>query len=129
MSDANPERGEVLILLDGKPYPMRPSYSAMQAIEQKLGPLLALVTRLAHPAKRLTIDEMAFVVAETIRAAGQERDDAMLKGVTYERVAEMIYSDGLINAIDPLEALLINMISGGGKAKKKASESPAKKKR
>ena len=115
MSDVNPERGEVPILLDGKVYPMRPSYAAIQAIERAHGPILSLVTRLSHPLQRLTIDELATIITETVRAAGKDRDDAMLKGVQKDRIAELVFEEGVIRVVESLEVLLVNMITGGSK--------------
>jgi hypothetical protein len=129
MSDVNKERGEVPILLDGKVYPMRPSYEAIQAIEQRHGPILSLVTRLASPVHRLRMDELATIVTETIRAAGKDRDDKMLMSVQEDRIGELLYEHGIAKTVDVLELLLINMITGGGQAKKKESASGKKKKR
>ncbi len=54
----NAERGEVGIKLDGVVYPMRPSWRAMQAIEDDLGPILALSQRLRDPLQSLRVREM-----------------------------------------------------------------------
>lgn len=121
MSDANPERGEVPILLGGKSYPMRPSYAAIKAIELALGPVVALATKLAHPLERLSVDALSIIVTEAIRAAGKDRDDKVLQAFTPEKVAELIFDQGILSAIEPVEVLLVNMITGGGEAKKKPS--------
>ena len=122
MTEANPERGEVPIVLGGKTYPMRPSYAAIQAIERQHGSILALATRLAHPLHRLPIDTMAFIVTECIRAAGKDRGDKMLLGVSQERISEMISEQGVVTVVDALDVFLVNMITGGGKGSKKEEE-------
>lgn len=108
-------------MLDGKSYPMLPTLAATQAIESQLGPILALTARLADRTRRLSVAEIALVVTETIRAAGKDRDDKMLQGVQAERIADLIFDEGIVSVIDSVQILLINMISGGGKAKKKQS--------
>lgn len=122
MSEVNPERGEVPILLGDRTFPMRPSYTAMQAIEKAHGPLLALTTRLGSPVHRLDIDEMSTIVTECIRAAGKDRGDAMLQAIQKPKIAELIFDQGIVSVVGSLEVLLINMITGGGKAKKKPDE-------
>ncbi len=127
MTDVNEDRGEVPILLDGKLYPMRPSYAAVKAIESSLGPVMAIAPKLAHPMHRLTVNELAVIVTEAVRAAGKERDDKILQSFSTERVAELIYDGGVMNVIDQIELLVINMITGGTKSEKKTgdrSESP-----
>src|SRR5690606_38550570 len=98
----NAERGEVPILLGGRTYPMRPSYAAIQAIERQHGPVLTLCTRLGSPLHRLNIDEMATIVTETVKAAGKDRDDKMLQGVKREKIAELIYEQGIISVVEAL---------------------------
>ena len=121
MSDVNPERGEVPILLGSKTNPMRPSYAAIKSIEQVLGPVVSLATKLAHPLERLSIDALAVIVTEAIKAAGKDRDDKMLQAMSRDRIAELIYESGVLSVMEPVELLLVNMITGGGTAKKKDS--------
>jgi len=117
--EVNPERGEVAILLDGKAYPMRPSYKAMVAIERATGAtILGLSFRLALPRDGLTLEEMAIIITEGVRAAGEERNDPMLKGFSTERVGELLFDGGILAAAAPIEAFLRNAITGGGSAKK-----------
>jgi hypothetical protein len=118
--EVNEERGEVLILLDGKPYPMRPSYAAMKAIERVTGSTLtSLVFRLALPKVGLSLEEMSVIVTEGIRAAGADRGDKMLQAFAYDRVGELIYAGGFLVATDPIEQFLKNAITGGAQPKKK----------
>lgn len=42
-SSANPHRGEAVLQIAGKDYVLRPSFSALVAAEEELGPLFALV--------------------------------------------------------------------------------------
>ena len=125
MSQANDERGELPILLGEKVYPMRPSYAAVKAIESKLGSILALGTKLAHPVHRLTVDELAIIVTESVRAAGEQSGDAMLKAFSVDKVAELIYEQGIMNVVAQVEPLVLNMMRGGTTAKKKAEDGQA----
>jgi len=54
---ANPERGEVVLALDGTSHVLRPSFQALVAAEAELGPLFELVERAASG--RLGIAEIA----------------------------------------------------------------------
>ena len=119
----NEERGEVAIVLDGATYPMRPSYEAMVAIEAKLGSLVALSYRHANPLKGLTVHDLATIIMESVRAAGKDRNDPMLTGVSHDKVARLIAADGMLSAVQPVERLLVNMITGG--SKKKENPPPA----
>lgn len=122
---ANPERGEVEIVLDGKPYPMRPSYEAAIAIEQELGSLIRLFRRVHESGDGLTIREMACIVHETIKAAGKDRGDAMLTGVNRARIAELLYAEGVVDVFQSAVARLLgNMLSGGSKKKAESPSSP-----
>ncbi len=115
---ANPERGEVDILLDGKAYPMRPTFQAVQAVERETGhSLVALVRKAA--AKDLSIETMAVIVTETVRAAGQDRGDPMLRNVSTERIAQLLYEGGVMNAQPAVFEILLNALNGGRPPQKK----------
>jgi hypothetical protein len=124
MMEANPERGEVTILLDGRAYPMRPSYEAMLSIEGKSGSsLLSILSRHAQPDMGLTLTEMAIIVTEGIKAAGKDREDKFLMAVSQDKIGELIYRSGFVASLAPVEAFLLNAISGGMEADGKKKES------
>jgi len=57
----NPWRGEVEIVLDGKPYVLRPTFAALSAMEQQFGMgLVALAGKLA--AAGITLEELAVII-------------------------------------------------------------------
>jgi len=99
---------------------MLPTMGAANAIESTLGPLAALVARCVDTSKLLTIRDMAFIAGECIRAAGKDRNDAMLTGVSADKLAQMIFEEGLINVLQPLTEVLSNMVTGGAKKKEQA---------
>lgn len=114
----NAERGEVAIVLDGKSYPMRPSFEAMQAIERGTGSALPeLVHKMIRRPCGLSLSDMALIVTETVRAAGKDRDDKMLQAWEPARVGELIYSGGWPKALEAIEKLLINACNGGAAPK------------
>lgn len=119
MTTVNAERGEVGIELDGRTYPMRPSYEAILDIENKIGPILALSMRLRDPGQMLSLEEIATIVCSCIRAAGRAREDKMLSAVGVEKIQALIFESGLHYTVSPLTALFYNMLTGGGEAKKK----------
>ena len=135
---ANADRGEVLIELDGKKYPMRPSYDSQVAIESRLGVSIdELFTRLGKLGEALAgngsalgsglkIFEMAVIVAECIREAGKHLGDADLKAVSVEKVGALLARNRLA-AQAPIWQILDNMVTGGADPKKADStgSSPA----
>lgn len=98
---------------------MRPSYEAMLEIEERLGPILSLSLRLQSPSEMLSVADIAVIVSTCIKAAGKDRDDAILKGVNANKVRRLIFEEGVHNCVAPLSALMLNMLTGGAKAKKK----------
>lgn len=119
MTAVNAECGEIGINLDGRTFPMRPSYEAILDIEEKLGPILALSMRLRDPGQMLSLAEIATIVCSCIRSAGRARDDKWMAGVNVEKIQALIFTEGLHYAVSPLSALFYNMLTGGGEAKKK----------
>lgn len=57
MSGANPYRGEASLQVAGAAIVLRPSFAALVAAEEELGPLFALVERAAEG--RMALSEMA----------------------------------------------------------------------
>ncbi|WP_267388674.1 hypothetical protein [Sphingomonas sp. GC_Shp_3] len=71
MDDANALRGEVILVLEGQSFVLRPSYTAIIAMEQKTGLPLINIAQLAEQAA-LTLEAQAIVVTELVRAWGRE---------------------------------------------------------
>ena len=64
---ANPYRGEAGLLVGGETIVIRPSFQALVAAEEELGPLFALVERAAEG--KLGIGEMAALDSAAPRSA------------------------------------------------------------
>ncbi|PLK27414.1 gene transfer agent family protein [Novosphingobium sp. TH158] len=98
---ANPLRGEAELLVAGRPRVLRPTFSALVAAEEELGPLFALVERAGEG--QLRIAEMAALFWHCLN----DRD-----GLTREVVGEAVAQAGLAACALPLRALLAQILQG-----------------
>lgn len=103
MRPANPVRGEAALLVGGEPVRLRPSFEALVAAEEELGPLLALVERASSGGLRLA--EMAALFWH----CADPRPD----GLTRERVGAAVVESGLAGATPALKMLLAQILQGG----------------
>lgn len=99
---ANPVRGEAMILVGGAEILLRPSFAALVAAEQELGPLFGLVERAAEG--RLGIGEMAGLFFHCAADCPEE--------VTRERIGQAIAETGLAKATPALRLLLTQILQG-----------------
>jgi hypothetical protein len=99
MKTANPARGEAAILVAGETLVLRPSFEALVAAEEELGPLFALVERAAQGGLR---------VAETAalfwHCSGRR--------VARERIGEAIVERGIARTTPVLKVLLTQILQG-----------------
>ena len=102
MRAANPARGEAAILVGGERVVLRPSFQALVAAEEELGPLFALVERAAEG--RLAVSEMAALFWRCAAERGEF--------CTRERIGEAIAETGLANATPVLRTLLTQILQG-----------------
>jgi hypothetical protein len=101
VSAANPARGEAAIVVGGGTIVLRPSFEALVAAEEELGPLFALVERAAEGGLRL--GEMA---ALFWHCSGRE--------VARERIGAAIAESGLAKMTPVLKLLLVQILQGRG---------------
>jgi hypothetical protein len=99
---ANKARGEAGFTVGGAPLLLRPSFAALVAAEEELGPLFALVERAA--AGRLGVGEMASLFFH----CAAERPE----GLTRERIGQAIVEGGLARATPALRTLLSQILQG-----------------
>ncbi|ANY18804.1 hypothetical protein A6F68_00269 [Tsuneonella dongtanensis] len=97
----NPHRGETALVIDGTTRTLRPTFTALVAAEEELGPLFALVERAGSGQLRLT--EMVALFWHCI----ENRD-----GLTREMVGNAVSERGLAAATKPLRALLAAILQG-----------------
>ena len=99
---ANPARGEARLLVGGESLILRPSFEALVAAEEELGPLFALVERAAEGALKLS--EMAALFWHCVH----DRPEA----VTQERIGAAIAEAGLAAMTPILKRLLTQILQG-----------------
>ncbi len=105
MSQPNPYRGEAGLVVAGTPRLLRPSFTALVAAEEELGPLFALVERAG--AGQLRLNEMAALFWHCL----DSRD-----GLTREQVGDAVLALGLAQASKPLRTLLGQILQGCAEA-------------
>jgi hypothetical protein len=102
VSAANPARGEASVRINGEALVLRPSFAALVAAEQELGPLFALVERAAEG--RLGLSELVALFWHCLR----ERPDTL----TREAFGEGVTASGLAAAAPVLRVLLGQILAG-----------------
>ena len=95
MTSANPHRGEAVLVVAGETHVLRPSFTALVAAEEELGPLFALVERASEGQLRLA--EIAALFWHCLA----ERD-----GLSREAVGEAVIEQGLAACAKPLIGLV-----------------------
>lgn len=100
---ANPLRGEAALVVGGTPHLLRPTFTALVAAEEELGPLFALVERAG--AGQLRLGEMAALFWHCLAA----RD-----GLTRDMIGEAVMRQGLAGCAPLLRALLTQILQGEG---------------
>jgi len=100
---ANPWRGEAALAVAGAVRRLRPTFAALVAAEEELGPLLALVERAA--AGQLKLGEIAGLFWHCL---------ANREGVRREDIGDAVIAVGLSGSAGPLRALLGQILQGGG---------------
>lgn len=98
---ANSLRGEAMLTIGGQNKLLRPTFSALIAAEDELGPLLAMVERAANG--QLKLGELSALFWHCL-------DDQE----TYSRhdVENAIIAIGLTRCADPLRAILAQILKG-----------------
>ena len=99
---ANPARGEASVRVGGAPLVLRPSFAALVAAEEELGPLFALVERAV--AGELRLGELVALFWHCLRDAPD--------GLDRERFAEALAEAGLA-ALTPVLRMLLRQILQG----------------
>ncbi|MCT2399201.1 gene transfer agent family protein [Novosphingobium mangrovi (ex Huang et al. 2023)] len=103
MTRPNPLRGEATLVVEGAAHVLRPSFSALTAAEEELGPLFALVERAG--AGELRLGEMAALFWHCL---------ADPHAVSREAVGAAVMAQGLAACAAPLRMLLSQILKGTG---------------
>jgi len=125
MEQANEERGEVEVKLEGVSYVLRPSYEAQVAIERQTGKSIEALCAAAGSTS-LSIDDAAVVVTECIRAQGRAIGDSAMQAFNAKSVGECIVDAGKLPVVKRIELLLYLAVMGGYTAKGEARALPTK---
>lgn len=102
MRRANPHRGEASFVVGGETLLLRPSFQALVAAEEELGPLFRLVERAADG--KLALSEIAALFDHV----SAERP----KAITRDRIGEAIVAAGLAKVTPVLRLLLGQILQG-----------------
>jgi len=98
----NPVRGEAALVVAGRERVLRPTFAALVAAEQELGPLFALVERAADGQLRLA--ELAALFWHCL---------AEREAIARDEVGEAVLAAGLAGCAAPLRRLLGQILQGG----------------
>ncbi|MAC58305.1 MAG: hypothetical protein CMH85_08510 [Novosphingobium sp.] len=98
---ANALRGEASLTISGVPHTLRPSFGALVAAEEELGPLYALVERAG--AGELRLGEMASLFWHCLERRAE---------ISRESVGEAVMAQGLAACAAPLRILLSQILKG-----------------
>jgi hypothetical protein len=116
---ANDVRGEVDLVLEGQRFVLRPSYTAIVAMEKKAGAPLMQLAQLAE-AGALTQEAQAIVVTELVRAWGRglvsdeyasaadKATASSARGANAETIGELLYPVGVM-AVQPRIAIVLGL--------------------
>lgn len=99
---ANPARGEATLQVGGAALVLRPTFAALVAAEEELGPLLALVERAGEG--RLMLAEIAGLFWHCVAE--------LPAGCTRERIGEAVAEMGLAKAMPVLRLVLRQILQG-----------------
>lgn len=102
---ANPWRGEAALEINGARRVLRPSFAALVAAEEELGPLFALVERAG--AGQLRLGELGALFWHCLDGADR---------LPREQVGEAVMAMGLAAATQPLRVLLTQILQGHGES-------------
>jgi hypothetical protein len=120
---ANADRGEHELVLAGKKYRLRPSHTALKAIERETDKTVLALVR-AGNAGELSLEQLGIMGAELIRAGADEKDE-MTRAVDAERIEELIFEEGVVPATTRFTLCLLDAARGGRKASGEAKAAPA----
>ncbi|BBD96822.1 gene transfer agent family protein [Sphingobium amiense] len=98
---ANPERGEAALELGGEALLLRPSFGALVAAEQELGPLFEVVERAAEG--RLSLGDLVALFWHCLVDRG---------GLTREALGEAVVAAGIAKVTPALKSIVRQILAG-----------------
>lgn len=108
-------RGEITLPLGGVEYHLRPSRTAISAIEAKLRPLPALVAESSRG--DLSLKDMGIIAVEFMRAWAEANPKGERvvghRDANPDKVSDLIYESGAPKIFARLVAVLMGALNGG----------------
>lgn len=98
---ANAQRGESSLVVAGRKFVLRPSFSALVAAEDELGSLFAIVDRAAEG--KITLAEIAALLWHCLPSDNRPERD---------QVGNAVMAMGLLEATKPVRAILAEVLKG-----------------
>lgn len=115
-------RGQMALPLGGEEYLLRPSHTAIIAIEKRLGRTCFVLSGQAMRGE-LNTEELAVIATELMLAEGRHLGKdapAVYKGAKVERISELIYEEGAPRILARIAIVLLGAATGGYTAKGEA---------
>ncbi|WP_022681156.1 GTA-gp10 family protein [Sphingobium bisphenolivorans] len=112
--EANNERGELTLTLDGEPVGLRPSYEAIHAFERATGKGLMELAQAAL-AGTLSAGDTAIIACECVRAWGRSTENKGYAGSNPTRIAELMIEaeGGFSMSLSTIAGMLAMATTGG----------------
>lgn len=108
-------RGEITLPLGGEDYGLRPSRTAIEAIEEKVRPLAGLVAEAGRG--DLGLKDMATIAAELMKAYGAAHPELpnvqTYREASVDRLKDLIHEAGQVRILTRISVVLIGAINGG----------------
>ncbi len=108
------DRGELMLVLQGETYGLRPSYDAIEKIEATLGRGLVDIAGDALAAK-LKLGELAQVATECVREWGRSAEHKGAAGANAKRIGKLILDSegGMLVVQKRISTMLSLAVTGG----------------
>jgi hypothetical protein len=109
-------RGQISVEFEGQKFILRPSWEAINAIEQQTGRGLYELATLATTGQ-LALDVLSLIVVELMRAYGranpQDPLHATYMSATTTRISELIYESSIPQVLARVAVVLLGALTGG----------------
>ena len=112
---ANKARGETTVTLGGKQLVLRPTFEAVEQIQDRLGErLVPLISRLSR--SDFGVRDIAVPIHEFARAGGSEME--------YQDIGELVLAEGLKNVAPTIMTMITDILLGPEKKTGVPDEKP-----
>lgn len=109
MATANKSAGELDVVINEKPYLLRPSYAAVLDFEDRANTTVFEAMRAVGERQSASLKSVATVFHACIKAGWTPRDG---KTPTFDEIVAAVYKDGLSAHMQAYLTILSNMLTG-----------------